>query len=162
MQALHRSERLQRRARVARWFVAAVADTEATLKGIAKCAGVDEKKVHNVARANHGLTFDLALALPDELFDRVVGELARARGRALYTPHRSGEDAVNAADRLLVTKDALTEPLVRCTRKEAISPDDAAELKPKLRRMQADAQLLLDLCDEAETRRGVLLHDDKT
>jgi hypothetical protein len=162
MHAVYRSERLERRALVARWFVSAVADTDATLKGIAKCAGVDEKKVHNVARANHGLTFDLALSFPDDVFDRVVGRLVNARGRGLYQLPEPTEDPVNVIDRFLCTKDSLTNLLVPCTRKRSLSAEEAAELEPKLRQLQADAQAILEKCAEARTRRGVILHDEET
>lgn len=160
MRASRQPERLERREFVAAAFRSAVARSEATLKGIAKCAGVSEQKLSNVAQGYHGLTFDLALALQDDVFDRLVDPFLRKKRRGLYLLPEPSEDPVNVIDRFLLTKDSLTQVLVPCTRKKALSSEDAAALEPKLRKLQADAQALIEKCAEARSRHGVMLHDD--
>ncbi len=160
MLAAQRSERLSRRVAVARSFANAVSASSRSLKSIAKCAGVTEAKVHAFVRADHGLTLDFAATLPEDDFDRVVGDFVRSRGRGLYAVITSRRSFMQAMRELLASQpEELVAAVLDATANGKLTAEQARVIKPIARRVAENAERICAICDEAELRGEVSLAD---
>lgn len=163
MSLAHRSERLSRREAIARSFASAVFASKSSLRGLAKCAGVSETKVHKLVSADHGLTLDFVATLPDDVFDRVIGDVVGARGRGLHVVIQSTRSFMKAMRELLASQpEELVAAVLDATANGKLTAEQAAIIKPIAKRVSANAEAIIELCTRAELEREVILVEDET